>query len=240
MIIEKFNIKPSTGWPSQKRNRNTIQQFKSLYLTDPDFQFNSYEDFRSKSEWEQAIKGGLLFPIIDIKNVNPNNDEALYDTGDDEIATKIRNGRYIYTILLLKDFNYHKLIRNFSEQDLNVIFVDTSDQVIAYNPESEIVRGFDVNLVNFEDIDMGDSKVKYSPVYIELSDSAQLNDFGIVEKLEFEVSEISLSQVEIYNISGDSTEIMFNVRDSVYGVDISGLDEIQLIDSGFVAPMIIK
>lgn len=230
MIIEKFKTKPTTGWPSMCRNKNKLQQFRSMCLIDPDYAFPNIEAFRDRAVWIQGIKDRKIIPIIDIRNVNPKTVDTEYETGDDEITIKTRNGRYIFTLLYHVDFEFHKTIRKYSEQYFDVIFVDWINQALAYSPDGTMVKGFDINLLNIEDQDMGDNKLKFSPVYVELSDSRQYNDFGIVEKMDFELNKLNLVQVEIYDISGTSNEISFKVRDEVYGFEIAGLDEIQFQD----------
>lgn len=230
MIVEEFNIQTTTGWPAKCKNRNNIQQFKSMFLVSPEFSFGNIDDFTNENIWIQAIKDGYIIPVLNIKNVIDNYEETLYNTGEDDTAIFIKNGKYIFKLQYFVSFYFHKNLRTLSQQDFDVIFVDRNNQVLAYSPDEIEIKGFEINLINIEDQVIGDTKLSYTPVYVELKDSRQYNDYGIVEKMDFNINNLNLIFVDITDISGTIDELYFKVTDKVYRFEIEGLTEFQITD----------
>lgn len=229
MIVEKLNIKPTTGWTNPYRNRNFIQQFKTIVFVNPDFQFDSLDDLKDRDIWIQGVKDKNLIPILDSKNVTPQPAQTQYETGEDEITILIRNGRYIFTMFYFVDFNFHKLLKYYSQQDYDVIFIDFDNNVVAYSPEGTYIKGLEANLINVEDMEIGDQKISWTPLYIELADSKQYNDFGVVEKVDFKLNKLNVTFVNIIDISGTQNYIKFSVVDENFGYPISGLSETDIV-----------
>jgi len=231
MILEKFNILPNTAWSSMSRNANDLAQFTSMYILVGNFTFPSIDDFLDLDYFIQAIKDEDIYPIQNIKGVTKEDAQTLYNRGEDQISFKVKNGEYIYRISNHLDFDYSKLITKFSEKDITVVFADKNNNLYATSPLGTYIQGLSVNIINVEPIDIGDEKLKYQPIYIELSESEELTDYGVVVKPDFKVNKVNIIFLDITIISQSISQLEFSVIDTVLSCPINGLESSDILIS---------
>jgi len=233
MIGNPKNITTSTGLQVGALRKINYTQFISAFFINTDFEFTDLEDFQDQDTWIQGIKNRYIFPLLAIKRAIPQLEEDNYQLSKLDYEYKAYNGKYRYILEYILPIDYIKVLNNFSGQQYSIIFSDVNGYVYAYSPDGTKIKGLGTNLIDFGKIKLGDINPALSPLRIELEDSDQINEQGIIQKFDWPINRLEVIFVSITSVSSSSTDnITFTVKDENFGCPIMGLStsDIELDD----------
>ena len=116
-------------------------------------------------------------------------------------------------------------LKGFSEGDYDYMFTDRNGNTLAYSPDGTTVRGFDLDSLIVEKMNIGSTEPNWTKVGIELSEAAQLDRFAVTVNAKVSGWRpgrvLNLVPVKIIEIEEGS--LRFRVLDLQYNTPVSGL-----------------
>lgn len=227
MIGQFENITPLLSLVPECSAVNNINYINNAFFWKRGFSFDTLVKFGTFNDWIQAIKDMNIIPVLRVKMYEDQSKQTdFYDTvGNYQV--ELDQGKYIFKLTLLSTLDYHKQLILLSGGDYEFSFSDKNGNLIAYSPDKVQVLGFEVDMINFEKIPIGnESKASIDVLNIELAKPKQLDKYSYVIQPEWRVKDLNITKVTISEIEEGS--LFFNVKDYVYGININGLNAYEI------------
>lgn len=135
-----LNNTPGIGETCAQSSPLTV--LSGLFLTSPDFQFDTFADFATESVWKAGIANGDIFPVQNIDEDEIQNvEDAIYEspTGNKGFQYEGRRGHMFKVRLPLEQ---HKKLRQYSHGNWRAFYLDYSNNMRGTTPDGTIVKGF--------------------------------------------------------------------------------------------------
>lgn len=134
------------GIPNACQTQNPFTTLKGIVLAVPGFSFDSFTDFSDQDKWNEYIADKKLFPVMEIKEIEPQNvEDGFYDTPDGE-KIKLYDGQRGYILKVKYDLALHKILRTYSGKNWSVFKIDKANNVMGQTSDGTIVGGFELSL----------------------------------------------------------------------------------------------
>jgi hypothetical protein len=224
MIGNFQGIKNNLNLPLCVKNEGNYSKFISIFFTTPDFSFVDIDEFRTESVWLTAVENGYIIPIFDIKEVDDQSDETLYNKSGLDYTYTIYQGKYRFELRKNALIDYFQLLVGYRSQDLKVMFGDRNGNVYAKLRNDDRIVGFETTMLNdIKKIKIGQTaNPSWTSLVIELDDPEEMES-AVIENLGFNFNRLTVIPVTIQNISEGS--MIFQVVDTVSSIPINVLNE---------------
>lgn len=166
------------GIPSACQTQNPFTTLKGIVLAVPGFTFDSFTDFANQDKWLEYIKDKKLFPVMEVKEIEPQNvEDGFYDTPDGE-KLHLYDGQRGYVLKVKYDLNLHKILRTYSGKNWTIFKIDKANNVMAQTPDGTTVGGFELSLFH---VDKQDNNISAdTPAYTMMTiQEAIVNEWDV-------------------------------------------------------------
>ena len=211
-----------------------------IYLLKQGFKFDSVDDFKSKTVWEQAIKDKNVIPLYEMYELTPNNTDAVFYESrnfrrETTKAVKITNWEAYLgfcsheALASYEDSIYNRVVEVTEDGDL--IGVYTPDGIGVYG---QLLKEFNVGIRMAATTE----KPAFSPVTMTYNDYKELERNAVLTTPDFNpttsmpgIFDVNITQVG----AGSPTLITFTAFVGCSNEYVPGLDEIlELVDNAGV------
>lgn len=218
MLINWLNNTPDLNIPDTASNMKVWTTITDIFLIDPDFTFNTEADFINETVWLNGIGNGYIIPIHNIIESDPVTEDTVYNVTIHDYEYKSRDGKIRLIFKLNPDITWHQDLINYSGQYYKVCFADRSRKIYGILSGSQVL-GIDTDMISIEQPKFG-ALPAWTIIKIELSsiDDIYEVDSGFIPR------DLKNIPVTVQNVTQSvSTDITFQVIDSVCSVEIEGL-----------------
>ena len=170
---------------------NTLAQIRGIFLAKKTFTFSSVDDFKDIDSWHTALENEDITPVHYVKEFDVLDDETIIGESQQDFSYKLRSGKYRHKLSYDFSLDLHQVLETISESDLYVFYWDKNLNIYGTSDDGTTVRGFKTNRIILEKIlfQVG-SNPGFSVLDIELRDSDEINENGVVEKVEWYPSDV--------------------------------------------------
>lgn len=221
MIIKKEYTVNRMSFPCL--NRNFLSGITAIFLVKTSFSFTDEDDFGSQTTWRQAIIDKDIIPLYDVKNVNDESSDEQYTKSKFNYSYRSADAIKKFTLLYLFDLYFHTRLQEYAGTDYDIIFADTNNNLYATTPDGTTVKGLTTTMIDTRSMKIGSAQPAWSPLTVELYDANEWDVYGKSIKPTWNIKKNDIVFVTFSDVSGTSDSLTFTLKDSVYGVPISGL-----------------
>lgn len=217
MLVNWEHTASDLNMPGTAVNLNSLKEIKSIFLISSDYAFNTEADFETESVWKNAIGQDYIIPLHNIIEVNDLSEESIYNVSKQDFQYKVSDGKLRYRFKAKYDVSFYQDLRNYAQSYYTVCMYD-GNNIYGVLSGSQVI-GIDTDFIDVDKLQLQVANTPaWTSVYIEFTNFDNL----LVSPITWDAAKLNNIAVVIQNIS-QTTDITFEVVDSVCGVSIEGL-----------------
>lgn len=223
MIGRAQKRKINSSFPPECIRVSLTSGIKNVFLVERNFSFPSFTDFKDPEFWRDTIKAGNIIPLFDNLEFEDQTEETKKPLNGQNFFYLTFDGKYRFMHHFNYAYDFANNLKIASQGDYDYIFSDRRGNLIAYSPDGIQAKGFETDLVLFEKMVLGSSRIaNWTKLFIELSDPDQLNKHAVIYGTPWSINRtLRIVPVDVVEIVEGS--IKFRVIDSIFGSPVLGL-----------------
>lgn len=221
--------------PDTRRNfspeMNDYAYFTGLYVHNKDVSFASVAAFQDIDEYLSLLESGDLIPLHNIKSTEYLDEETQYKESLQNYPYKARPGKYRRKHNFIWQIDRHQLVEQMSGSDKYVIYIDRNRNIYGTSDDGVTVRGFSTDAIVLEKLIMAtESDPAFSPLFIALKDSDELNVRGVIKQVDWQPTDVNRLFMSIAIEFLDADTLNFSATYNGAAVESIGSSDVTVSD----------
>ena len=198
-----------TTYPDTKRTFdsriNTLRNISGFFLVPKGLILTtSDDDIIDYDYWfETLLNDGNVIPVHGVKNFTPEDEELITNFSLQRFTYEIAKGKYRHSLEFVFTNEFHQILESYSGTDLSIVYYDKNRNLILMTgyqgiPTSSII-------LKKQEFPTSGTKPK-SVIQIELKDTSDYNENGVVKAVEWNPEDIDRLFVAI-ELNATSTQL---------------------------------
>jgi len=217
------------------------QMPRSMITTGQDFKFTP-EDLEDETSFKAALEAAITAGYAERVYLWPNfagfenTSEATVYEQNASGSMFVRNGKYRFRFLIATDICTHTAMYTHRSTSGRAFILDIEDNMLGYVDSEGNFYGYTISLLNPENIILSDGSVSTkSPIFLELSNSNELNKYGAMFPASFVSNLPRLTDVVLTKPvnANSATKVHATVKNKCDGFALEGL---AMTDFKFLTP----
>jgi len=182
-----------------------------------DFSFDTIEDAKDISKWNDGIADKKLFPLYDVEELASANTEDTVFEGRNKTYTTAK-GKKVITFNSYLGLCSHAALKTFNKKEVQLFEITEDGEVKAWRDSAGKVKGQFVTLDIGKRVDAMPDKPPYTPVKVTYKDFNQYENNGVVLRPGFSASDIDgIYDIVLKQVSASATVIKFTASTGCAG-----------------------
>lgn len=200
-------------------------------VTLPDFKFDTLEDAKDITKWEEAIAAKKMWPLYDPEELTTaNTEDTVFEGRNQQYVTA--KGKKITTFTSMLGLCSHSALTTFNESELRLFEFTEDGKVKAVMNDAGEVFGQSVKLNVGKRLDPTADRPSSTLVTVNYLDYTELEQDGAIFIPDFRASELyGIFDVKLVLVSATATNIKLKVIDGCAG---GGQPVTSLVDGDFI------
>ncbi len=201
---------------------------RRLWITLPDFQFDTEADAKDETKLDDAVNAGNIFILPKVVLVEDGSEETQIEEAQLGDRFLTREGKRIVTYSCAVPLCVHKKLRDLNgTADLRLIRVDKNKNILGNTPDGVIFKGVEIGFIHVGKITESDGTVvRKSPIMIVEEYPEELDDNGAAFKVTYNpLKKEGLKGVNLTMVSQSATELVFTAKSGCGGTVLTSFVE---------------